>query len=178
MWVHQKPQIYEKIPTTQTSSNCSCLFTFSFSLNHNHFLNKYKYWQLTDDNLREKIKMAISLRLNLSFLIFYLSNIIFIPNLCQCKICLPEERTALFVFGDSLFDPGNNNYINSTSYFQANFSPYGETFFKYPTGRFSDGRLIPHFIGKNWSDFISFSQLHVIKLQFVVVVLCLILLLY
>ncbi|XP_039008206.1 GDSL lipase-like [Hibiscus syriacus] len=61
---------------------------------------------------------------------------------------LPENHVALFIFGDSLFDPGNNNYINTTTVFQANFIPYGETFFKYPTGRFSDGRLIPDFIAQ------------------------------
>ncbi|KAA3489993.1 GDSL esterase/lipase 1-like [Gossypium australe] len=61
---------------------------------------------------------------------------------------LPENHVALFIFGDSLFDPGNNNYINTTADFRANFYPYGETFFKYPTGRFSDGRLIPDFIAQ------------------------------
>lgn len=62
-------------------------------------------------------------------------------------MCQPKENAALFVFGDSLFDVGNNNYINTTADNQANYSPYGETFFKYPTGRFSDGRVIPDFIG-------------------------------
>ncbi|EXC01347.1 GDSL esterase/lipase 1 [Morus notabilis] len=58
----------------------------------------------------------------------------------------PEKHVALFVFGDSRFDPGNNNYINTATEYQANFWPYGETFFGFPTGRFSDGRLIPDFI--------------------------------
>ncbi|XP_075108656.1 GDSL lipase [Nicotiana tabacum] len=58
------------------------------------------------------------------------------------------ERSALFVFGDSLFDPGNNNYINTTTQFQANWWPYGESFFKPPTGRFCDGRIIPDFIAE------------------------------
>ncbi|XP_019258467.1 PREDICTED: GDSL esterase/lipase 1-like isoform X1 [Nicotiana attenuata] len=57
-------------------------------------------------------------------------------------------RRALFVFGDSLFDPGNNNYINTTTQFQANWWPYGESFFKPPTGRFCDGRIIPDFIAE------------------------------
>lgn len=55
--------------------------------------------------------------------------------------------TALFVFGDSFLDVGNNNYINTTTLDQANFWPYGEAYFRYPTGRFSDGRLVPDFIG-------------------------------
>lgn len=59
-----------------------------------------------------------------------------------------KPKVALFVFGDSLYDPGNNNYINTTSDFQANFLPYGETFFEFGTGRFSDGRLMPDFIGQ------------------------------
>lgn len=58
------------------------------------------------------------------------------------------HQASLFVFGDSVFDPGNNNYINTTPGFQANYFPYGESFFQYPTGRFSNGRLIPDFIGK------------------------------
>ncbi|KAK2987359.1 hypothetical protein RJ640_023660, partial [Escallonia rubra] len=56
------------------------------------------------------------------------------------------KHVPLFIFGDSIFDPGNNNYINTFA--QANFWPYGETFFKYPTGRFCDGRLIPDFIAE------------------------------
>ncbi|XP_043817791.1 GDSL esterase/lipase 1-like [Manihot esculenta] len=56
----------------------------------------------------------------------------------------PENHAPLFIFGDSLFDTGNNN--NPTS--SACYWPYGETFFKHPTGRASDGRLIPDFIAE------------------------------
>lgn len=63
-----------------------------------------------------------------------------------CSSSHAKNHVALFAFGDSLFDPGNNNYINTIA--RANFYPYGETFFKYPTGRFSDGRLITDFIAK------------------------------
>ncbi|XP_021833180.1 GDSL esterase/lipase 1-like [Prunus avium] len=59
-----------------------------------------------------------------------------------------KKHEAMFIFGDSVFDVGNNNYMNSTTSFQAIFFPYGETFFSYPTGRFSDGRLIPDFIAE------------------------------
>ncbi|KAM7483936.1 hypothetical protein LguiB_008519 [Lonicera macranthoides] len=61
---------------------------------------------------------------------------------------ISEKPNPLFIFGDSLFDAGNNNYINTTIRFQANFWPYGETFFNYPTGRVSDGRIIPDFIAE------------------------------
>ncbi|XP_027117555.1 GDSL esterase/lipase 1 [Coffea arabica] len=60
----------------------------------------------------------------------------------------PKSPVALIVFGDSLFDPGNNNYIKTTTTFQANFPPYGETYFKSPTGRFTNGRTIPDFIAE------------------------------
>ncbi|KAM1513007.1 hypothetical protein ACFX1Z_024494 [Malus domestica] len=59
-----------------------------------------------------------------------------------------KKHAALFVFGDSVFDVGNNNYINTSSSFQSNNWPYGETFFNYATGRASDGRLIPDFIAE------------------------------
>ncbi|KAB1218296.1 GDSL esterase/lipase 1 [Morella rubra] len=78
------------------------------------------------------------------FLVLYASLII--PT--RCRMCLPEDHVALFIFGDSAFDAGNNNYINTTTDLQANVWPYGETFFKYPTGRPSNGRLIPDFIAE------------------------------
>lgn len=64
-------------------------------------------------------------------------------SLRECR----RKPSTLFIFGDSYFDPGNNNYINTSTLDQANFYPYGETYFKFPTGRFSDGRLISDFIG-------------------------------
>uniref|UniRef100_A0A2N9FTZ2 SGNH hydrolase-type esterase domain-containing protein n=1 Tax=Fagus sylvatica TaxID=28930 RepID=A0A2N9FTZ2_FAGSY len=67
---------------------------------------------------------------------------------CLGHLCLPKKHVSLFIFGDSLFDAGNNDYINTTTDSQANFGPYGETFFKYPSGRFSNGRLIPDFIAE------------------------------
>ncbi|KAI3773265.1 hypothetical protein L1987_47790 [Smallanthus sonchifolius] len=59
-----------------------------------------------------------------------------------------NKHSALFVFGDSLVDSGNNNYINTTTDFQANFWPYGISYFNPPSGRFSDGRLIHDFIAE------------------------------
>ncbi|KAL7605259.1 hypothetical protein Lser_V15G17819 [Lactuca serriola] len=71
-----------------------------------------------------------------------------IPTCCLSSQGIFDQHVALFVFGDSLFDPGNNNYINTTTDFQANHWPYGQSYFNPPTGRFSDGRLIPDFIAE------------------------------
>ncbi|KAL2555180.1 GDSL esterase/lipase 5 [Forsythia ovata] len=66
----------------------------------------------------------------------------------SCSLIECRKAGAIFVFGDSFFDPGNNNYIKTTTLDRANFWPYGVTYFKYPTGRFSDGRLISDFIAE------------------------------
>ncbi|CAN0903334.1 GDSL esterase/lipase LTL1 [Linum grandiflorum] len=47
-------------------------------------------------------------------------------------------RRAIFALGDSECDTGNNNYL-ATKY-RADFPPYGIDF--YPTGRFSNGRIL------------------------------------
>lgn len=69
-------------------------------------------------------------------------------GLSKCRQAGKPPAAALFIFGDSFFDSGNNNYISTTTLDQANFWPYGETYFNFPTGRFSDGRLISDFIGR------------------------------
>lgn len=56
-------------------------------------------------------------------------------------------KLAMFVFGDSTVDPGNNNYLQTP--FKSNFPPYGQDFVNHiPTGRFSNGRLVTDFAGK------------------------------
>lgn len=53
---------------------------------------------------------------------------------------------AMFVFGDSLVDNGNNNHLNSLA--RSNYLPYGIDFAgNQPTGRFSNGKTIVDFIG-------------------------------
>nr|GEY99255.1 GDSL esterase/lipase At5g45960-like [Tanacetum cinerariifolium] len=55
--------------------------------------------------------------------------------------------SAVFVFGDSTVDPGNNNYLATIS--KGNFPPYGRDFANHePTGRFSNGRLVPDFVAE------------------------------
>ncbi|KAI3758659.1 hypothetical protein L6452_06228 [Arctium lappa] len=48
-----------------------------------------------------------------------------------------EMVPAMFIFGDSLIDNGNNNDL--TSFAKANYFPYGIDFNGGPTGRFSNG---------------------------------------
>lgn len=60
---------------------------------------------------------------------------------------------AMFVFGDSLVDNGNNNYLYSLA--KANYSPYGIDFSQGPTGRFSNGKTVADLLGK----FLSNNQL-------------------
>lgn len=52
---------------------------------------------------------------------------------------------AVLIFGDSTVDTGNNNYINTL--FKGNHYPYGKDFPGHvPTGRFSNGKLVPDFV--------------------------------
>lgn len=61
------------------------------------------------------------------------------------RITTSVLQPANFVFGDSLVDVGNNNYIASLS--KANYVPFGIDFGR-PTGRFTNGRTIVDIIGK------------------------------
>ncbi|KAG6549622.1 hypothetical protein Mapa_008600 [Marchantia paleacea] len=59
---------------------------------------------------------------------------------------------ALFSFGDSSSDVGNNNYLlDPPALSRANFIPYGRAFFnpQNPTGRASDGRILIDFIAEH-----------------------------
>lgn len=61
---------------------------------------------------------------------------------------------AFFVFGDSLVDNGNNNYLATTA--RADSPPYGIDYPTHrPTGRFSNGLNLPDII----SEFFPFNFL-------------------
>lgn len=84
---------------------------------------------------------------------FHLLLFLGIPVLlCSGRLAKPQppkssnKTAALFVFGDSVFEPGNNNYIDISIAGRADFPPYGETFFEFPTGRHCDGRTVPDFV--------------------------------
>lgn len=66
-----------------------------------------------------------------------------------CLEVLPCLGFTSFVFGDSLVDAGNNDYIFTLS--KADSPPYGIDFKASggrPTGRFTNGRTISDIIGK------------------------------
>ncbi|XP_012443786.1 GDSL esterase/lipase At1g28580 [Gossypium raimondii] len=61
--------------------------------------------------------------------------------------------TSIFSFGDSLTDTGNLHQLSlseSKKLSHFDFPPYGRTFFGYPTGRCSDGRLVIDFIAEDF----------------------------
>lgn len=53
---------------------------------------------------------------------------------------------AFYVFGDSLFDTGNNDLLPTLA--KVNYLPYGDDFPTGPTGRFTDGRNVADFIAE------------------------------
>ncbi|GLT30236.1 hypothetical protein SLA2020_050490 [Shorea laevis] len=61
------------------------------------------------------------------------------------RIVSSDRGPALFVFGDSLVDVGNNNFLSSVA--KANYFPYGIDFNMGPTGRFSNGKTFVDIIG-------------------------------
>ncbi|XP_024540746.1 GDSL esterase/lipase 6 [Selaginella moellendorffii] len=78
--------------------------------------------------------------------------------LCACVYgrSVPQLRTIYM--GDSIFDVGTNKYVkNSVS--RCDFVPYGKTRYNQPSGRCSDGFLIPDLINKviDWGV-VSFNE--------------------
>lgn len=61
---------------------------------------------------------------------------------------LGRVAPALYVFGDSVMDPGNNIFLNTPV--KVNFTPYGIDFPGGATGRFTNGYTIADFWCKYW----------------------------
>ncbi|XP_071704178.1 GDSL esterase/lipase At4g16230-like [Rutidosis leptorrhynchoides] len=65
--------------------------------------------------------------------------------LVYVQTCIAQNFSAFFIFGDSLADVGNNNYITTIS--KADYEPVGIDFGK-PTGRFTNGRTVDDMLGQ------------------------------
>ncbi|XP_057453122.1 GDSL esterase/lipase At5g22810-like [Lotus japonicus] len=75
-----------------------------------------------------------------SFMIIYTLLLAVVLNVANGQPLVP----ALFVFGDSVVDVGNNNHLLTVV--KANFPPYGRDFENHnPTGRFGNGKLTVDF---------------------------------
>ncbi|KAL3737038.1 hypothetical protein ACJRO7_025890 [Eucalyptus globulus] len=77
----------------------------------------------------------------------WLVAVLLMISVVQCaNVALGSQQVpAMFVFGDSIVDVGNNNYLNS--YAKCNYPPYG---IDYPTGRsgrFCNGKNIVDMLG-------------------------------
>ena len=71
---------------------------------------------------------------------------VFVVLVVLFGISTSYDLPSTFIFGDSLVDAGNNNYLVSLS--KANYLPNGIDFGR-PTGRFTNGRTIVDIVGKN-----------------------------
>lgn len=65
-----------------------------------------------------------------------------------------QKVPCYFIFGDSLYDNGNNNNLPTKA--RANYPPYGVDFPQGPTGRFTNGRNLVDMLG----SISSFSSMH------------------
>ncbi|KAK7278254.1 hypothetical protein RJT34_23280 [Clitoria ternatea] len=78
------------------------------------------------------------------------SSFVIVTGLFMClsfASAQPTTTRAFFVFGDSLVDSGNNDFLVTTA--RADSPPYGIDFPTHkPTGRFSNGLNIPDLIGE------------------------------
>lgn len=75
--------------------------------------------------------------------------------LIPAVVIAAPQVPCYFIFGDSVFDNGNNNYQLTVA--KVNYPPYGVDFPTGSTGRFSNGRNLPDFVGL----FFLFSSLSI-----------------
>ncbi|RYR02554.1 hypothetical protein Ahy_B06g081349 [Arachis hypogaea] len=78
-----------------------------------------------------------------SYCIMISLMVVFLLGSCSCFV--NAQPRAFFVFGDSLVDSGNNDFLATTA--RADAPPYGIDYPTHrPTGRFSNGLNIPDLI--------------------------------
>ncbi|PKU61239.1 GDSL esterase/lipase [Dendrobium catenatum] len=94
-------------------------------------------------SLHTAMSFKLSELVQQQLLIFFLSSTIAKSQVINGSLKSPVS--AIFAFGDSTVDTGNNNYIATPV--KSNFPPYGRDFFTHiPTGRFTNGKLITDFV--------------------------------
>jgi hypothetical protein len=82
-----------------------------------------------------------------------------LAGVLACTGVAGSGMPPMFIFGDSLVDAGNNNYIVSLS--KANYPPNGIDFAGHQaTGRYTNGRTI--------ADILGDGRLHLLCLSFTV----------
>ncbi|KAM2731896.1 hypothetical protein FF1_034525 [Malus domestica] len=90
----------------------------------------------TSLHYRERKMASSSLYIQICAFALFTSLLDIITQASHGECGLPNKHTStvpLFVFGDSIFDGGKNNYFSTV--FQGNYWPYGETYKKgHPTG--------------------------------------------
>nr|CAB3468098.1 unnamed protein product [Digitaria exilis] len=82
--------------------------------------------------------------------------VLFLPGVHGAATAGDQKFPAIFMFGDSIVDPGNNNHRFTEA--KANFPPYGQDFpGGVATGRFSNG-LVP-------GDLLGIFKTHCLRLN-------------
>ena len=100
-----------------------------------------------------------------SWSLFGVITVYAMMSCCEGRIVLPPNVTvpAVFAFGDSIVDQGANNHV--ATLIKCNFQPYGKDLHGFgPTGRFSNGKTPPDFIGNVARMFIN--TIHLIFLVY------------
>lgn len=80
--------------------------------------------------------------------LLYVVFIMFFITSCEAKLQIPKDVniTAIFAFGDSIVDQGNNNNLLTLA--KCNYLPYGKDFMGgKPTGRFSNAKTPADMLG-------------------------------
>ncbi|CAN1226706.1 GDSL esterase/lipase At3g14820 [Linum perenne] len=73
-------------------------------------------------------------------MILFCSVVVIMIMVCDAAMAPPRKVPAMLIFGDSILDSGNNNYVNTIV--KCNFQPYGRDFVtRKPTGRFCNGKV-------------------------------------
>lgn len=95
---------------------------------------------------------------------YVLITLLLLPLASSKNSYNPKQIPAIYVFGDSLVDSGNNNYLPLNS--NAKFLPYGIDFGGKPTGRYTNGKTVVDYLGKknkiqihNFANFSSHPSL-------------------